>query len=173
MLDEFKRDIAEIRRRARTNIELGVITEQYEADPEHIIKMLNEALATELICVLRYRRHYYMARGANSEPVAQELLKHSNEEQTHADKIAVRIAQLGGYPDLNPDTLSSRSHSQYIEANSLQSMLLENLVAERIAIDSYRTMIQYVGDTDPTTRRLLEDVLAKEEEHANELLNLL
>ncbi len=173
MSTSFITDIETIRQRARKHIEDGALTEGYNADRDTIIKILNEALATEIVCVLRYKRHYFMARGINSEPVAQEFLEHANEEQTHADAIAKRIVQLGGEPNFNPEGLTGRSHSQYAEGNDLTDMIKEDLVAERIAIDSYREIVQYIGDKDPTTRRLMEDLLAKEEEHADDLANLL
>jgi bacterioferritin len=173
MSTSFITDIETIRQRARKHIEDGALTEGYNADRDTIIKILNEALATEIVCVLRYKRHYFMARGINSEPVAQEFLEHANEEQTHADAIAKRIVQLGGEPNFNPEGLTGRSHSQYAEGNDLTDMIKEDLVAERIAIDSYREIVQYIGDKDPTTRRLMEDILAKEEEHADDMANLL
>jgi bacterioferritin len=169
----FATDVSAIRARARKNVEAGAVTKAYEGNREAIVKMLNDALATELVCVLRYRLHYYMVRGLNSQPVADEFLEHSNQEQEHADKIAMRIVQLGGEPDLNPDTLSKRSHAEYVAVKELKDMIRENLVAERIAIDSYREMIAFVGDSDPTTRVMLEDILAVEEEHADELADLL
>jgi bacterioferritin len=135
--------------------------------------MLNEALATEIVCVLRYKRHYYMASGINAQSVAAEFLQHANEEQAHADEIAQRIVQLGGEPNLEPDGLSSRSHSEYVEGNGLIDMIKEDLIAERIAIDSYREMINYLGHDDSTTRRMLEGILAMEEEHAEDLSTLL
>ena len=170
---DFVADVIEIRRRAREHMEEGAVTQNYQADKEKVVKLLNEALATEIVCVLRYKRHQFMARGINSEPVAQEFAEHALEEQGHADRIAVRITQLGGEPDLNPDSLTKRSHSQYVEGQTLVEMLKEDLIAERIAIDSYSEMIRYVGDADPTTRRMLEDILANEEEHADDLANLL
>jgi bacterioferritin len=173
MSTSFITDIETIRQRARKHIEDGALTEGYNADRDTIIKILNEALATEIVCVLRYKRHYFMARGINSEPVAQEFLEHANEEQTHADAIAKRIVQLGGEPNFNPEGITGRSHSQYAEGNDLTDMIKEDLVAERIAIDSYREIVQYIGDKDPTTRRLMEDILSKEEEHADDLANLL
>lgn len=169
----FISDVEAIRKRARQHIEEGAVTEGYKGDRGTVIKLLNDALATEIICVLRYRRHWLMAKGINSEPVAAEFLEHANEEQAHADKIGVRITQLGGEPDLNPANLSSRAHSQYIEGTSLSDMIKEDLVAERIAIDTYAEMIRYIGDNDPTTRRMLEEILEKEEEHANELSDLM
>jgi bacterioferritin len=170
---DFVTDVEAIRRRARQHIEEGAVTENYKADRETVVKLLNDALATEIVCVLRYKYHWFMAKGINSEPVAQEFMEHAAEEQEHADRIAVRITQLGGAPNLNPDGLLSRSHSQYVEGKGLVDMIKEDLVAERIAIDSYGEMIRYIGDKDPTTRRLLEDILANEEEHADELSNLL
>jgi bacterioferritin len=138
-----------------------------------VIKLLNEALATEIVCVLRYKRHHFMAKGIHAEGVAAEFLEHANEEQQHADQIAARITQLGGEPDFSPDGLASRSHAEYVEGENLEDMIREDLVAERIAIDSYREIIVYLGDNDPTTRRLMEEILAKEEEHADDLANLL
>ncbi len=166
-------DKTEIRRRAREHVESGPVTEGYRADRQKVIQLLNESLATELVCVLRYRLHHYMAAGINSEPVAQEFLEHANEELGHADKLAIRIVQLGGQPNLNPDGLSSRSHAEYVEAHGLEQMIKENLIAERIAVDTYREMIAYIGNDDPTTRRLLEDILVVEEEHAEDLSSLL
>jgi len=169
----FKANIGEMRQRARQNIEAGAVTADYEANPKEIITMLNEALATELVCVMRYRRHHFMAKGMNSESVAAEFLKHSNEELGHADKIAQRITQLGGEPDLNPATLTARSHAEYVPGKDLKDMIKENLVAERVAIESYRAMIEYICTKDPTTRRVLEEILAVEEEHADDMANLL
>lgn len=169
----FLTDIKELRRRARQHIEEGAVTEGYRADRETVNRLLNEALATEIVCVLRYKRHYFMASGIHAQAVAQEFLEHAGEEQTHADQIADRITQLGGSPNLNPDGLLSRSHSEYVEGETLLDMLREDLVAERVAIDSYGEMIRYIGDGDPTTRRMLEGILAKEEEHADDLRTLL
>jgi bacterioferritin len=138
-----------------------------------VVKVLNEALATEIVCVLRYKRHYYMAQGIHSESVKAEFLEHANEEQVHADTISERIVQLGGEPDLDPEGLTSRSHSQYVEGTSLVDMIKEDLVAERIAIDSYREIVQWLGGKDSTTRRIMEEILAKEEEHAEDLNSLL
>lgn len=170
---EPKQCVSEMRERARRHVEDGAVTADYTGDREKLIEMLNESLATELVCVLRYRRHFYMARGVNSESVAQEFLAHSNEELGHADRLALRIAQLGGEPDLNPDSLTARSHAEYVVGKDLKDMIKEDLVAERIAIESYRGMIETIGTNDPTTRRLLEDILAVEEEHADELSDLL
>jgi bacterioferritin len=166
-------DINTLRKRARQHIERGAVTDGYKADRETVIRILNEALATEIVCVLRYKRHFFMASGINAQSVAQEFLQHANEEQAHADQIAQRIVQLGGQPDLSPDGLSARSHSEYVEGGTLLEMIKEDLVAERIAIDSYREMIQYLGNDDPTTRRMLEGILAMEEEHADDLVTLL
>jgi bacterioferritin len=169
----FLTDIKTLRERARQHIENGAVTEGYKADRETVIKVLNEALATEIVCVLRYKRHYFMASGIHAESVAAEFLQHANEEQGHADQIGQRIVQLGGAPNLNPDGLLSRSHAEYVEGDTLLDMIKEDLVAERIAIDSYREIIQYLGNDDPTTRRMMEGILAMEEEHADDLVNLL
>jgi len=169
----FLTDIQTLRARARQHIEQGAVTEGYRADRETVIKLLNEALATEIVCVLRYKRHYFMASGINAESVAAEFLQHANEEQGHADLIAERIVQLGGAPNFSPEGLLTRSHAEYVEGDTLIDMIKEDLVAERIAIDSYREMVAYVGNDDPTTRRMLEGILAMEEEHANDLVSLL
>jgi bacterioferritin len=169
----FITDVQEIRRRAREHIEQGAVTSQYRANRDTVIQLLNDALATEIVCALRYRRHYYMASGLPSEAVAQEFLAHANEEQDHADQIAIRITQLGGAPDLNPAGLITRSHSEYVEGDTLIDMIKEDLVAERVAIDSYAEIVRYLGNNDPTTRRVMETVLAKEEEHAEDLVRLL
>ncbi|KRW70688.1 MULTISPECIES: ferritin-like domain-containing protein [Stutzerimonas stutzeri subgroup] len=166
-------DKQSLRERARQHVENGAVTESYSADREVVINLLNEALATELVCYLRYKRHYYMATGLKSGAAADEFLEHANEEQQHADRLAERIVQLGGEPDFNPDSLTERAHAQYTEGNGLRDMVFENLVAERIAIDSYREIVQYIGDKDPTTRRIFEDILAQEEEHADDLAGLL
>ena len=169
----FLTDIETIRKRAREHIDKGAITEGYSADRETVVKVLNEALATEIVCVLRYKFHHYMAKGIHAKSVAAEFLEHANEEQGHADRIAERITQLDGTPNLNPEGLLSRSHSDYVEGDDVADMLKEDLVAERIAIDSYREIIQYLGNDDPTTRRLMEEILANEEEHAEDLSTLL
>lgn len=169
----FLTDIKTIRERARSHIEDGAITQGYRADRESVIRILNEALATEIVCTLRYRRHYYMANGIHAKSVAEEFLEHADEEQAHADEIAKRIVQLGGAPDLSPAGLATRSHSEYVEGGDLVSMLEEDLVAERIAIDTYREIVQYLGNDDPTSRRMMEGILAKEEEHAEDLSSLL
>ncbi|MBY4896743.1 bacterioferritin [Cupriavidus sp. AU9028] len=169
----FLSDIETIRARARKHIEDGAVTQNYDADRATVLKLLNEALATELVCVLRYRRHHFMAKGIHAEPIAAEFKVHADEEQQHADRIAARIVQLGGEPDFSPEGLAARSHSQYVEADGLTEMIKENLIAERIAIESYREMVQYLGERDPTTRRMLEEILAVEEEHADELADML
>ena len=169
----FLSDIQTLRKRAREHIAQGAVTPGYHADRAVVLKLLNEALATEIICTLRYKRHYYMAKGIHAESVASEFLEHAQEEQQHADQIAERITQLGGAPDFSPDGLTSRSHAEYVEGDSLEDMIKEDLVAERIAIDSYREMISYLAEEDPTSRRMLEEILAKEEEHADDLASLL
>jgi bacterioferritin len=166
----FLSDIQTLRKRAREHIAQGAVTPGYHADRSVVLKLLNEALATEIICTLRYKRHYYMAQGIHAESVAAEFLEHANEEQRHADQIAERITQLGGAPDFSPEGLASRSHA---EGDTLEDMIKEDLVAERIAIDSYREMINYLAQEDSTTRRMLEEILAKEEEHADDLARLL
>lgn len=169
----FLTDIKTIRARARQHIEQGAVTESYRADRKTVIKLLNEALATEIVCVLRYRRHHFMAAGINADSVAAEFLVHANEEQQHADQIAARIVQLQGEPDFNPEGLLSRSHAEYVEGEGLIDMIKEDLVAERIAIDSYREIIEYIGDKDTTTTRMMEGILAMEEEHADDLVGML
>ena len=169
----FLTDIKTLRERARQHIENGAVTEGYRADRETAVKILNEALATEIVCVLRYKRHYFMASGIHAESVAAEFLQHANDEQGHADSIAQRIVQLQGEPNFNPEGLLMRSHAEYVEGTSLTDMIKEDLVAERIAIDSYREMINYFGNDDPTSRRLMESILAVEEEHADDLVSLL
>jgi len=173
MADRFISNLSEIRRRARQHLLEGAVTPGYHADRVKVVAMLNEALATELVCVLRYKQHYFVARGIQAEPTAQESLEHAAEEQQHADQIAQRITQLGGEPDFNPAGLSHRSASEYVEGKTLVQMIEDNLVAERIAIDTYHEAIRFVQENDPTTRRLLEEILAKEEEHATELADLL
>jgi bacterioferritin len=169
----FLSDIQELRRRAREHISQGAVTPGYQADRGTVVKLLNEALATEIVCTLRYKRHYFMAKGIHAEGVAAEFLEHSQDEQQHADQIAERITQLGGEPDFSPDGLATRSHAEYVEGHSLEDMIKEDLIAERIAIDSYKEIVLYLGDKDPTSRRLMEEILAKEEEHADDLANLL
>jgi bacterioferritin len=166
-------DTKTLRARARKNVDQGAITETYTADRKQVIKLLNDALATEYVCVLRYYRHYFMASGMLADAVKAEFLEHARQEQEHAGQLAERIVQLGGEPDLDPDTLTRRSHAEYKEGKDLRDMVRENLVAERIAIDSYREMINYIGDKDTTTKRILEGILAQEEEHADEFSDLL
>jgi bacterioferritin len=169
----FLSDIETLRRRAREHIAQGAVTPGYHADRDVVLKLLNEALATEVLCTLRYKRHYFMAKGIHAESVAAEFLEHAQEESRHADQIAERITQLGGAPDFSPDGLATRSHAEYVEGDTLEDMIKEDLVAERIAIDSYREIIAYLGQEDPTSRRLMEEILAKEEEHADDLASLL
>jgi bacterioferritin len=169
----FLTDIKKLRARARKHIENGAVTEGYTADRDTVVKLLNEALATELVCVLRYKRHYFMANGIHADSVAAEFLEHANDEQGHADQIAARIVQLGGAPNFNPEGLLTRSHAEYVEGETLTDMIKEDLVAERIAIDSYREMVRYFGNDDPTSRRMIEGILAVEEEHADDLVSLL
>lgn len=172
-MSDFLSDIETLRRNARRQIEKGPITESYGADRERVIEVLNQVLATELVCTLRYKRHYYMAKGLNSGPIATEFLQHANEEQGHADMVAERITQLQGEPDFDPATLTTRSHAEYKEGDGLIDMIKEDLVAERIAITSYQEITRWLGDGDPTSRRVIEEILAVEEEHADDLLNYL
>lgn len=170
---DFLTDIETLRARARVEMDKGPVTVAYGADLERVIQVCNEALATELVCVLRYKRHYYTASGLHAEPVAQEFLEHANDEQDHADRLANRIVQLGGSPDFDPARLSERSHTEYDASLNLIEMIKEDLVAERIAIASYTEIAQWIGDGDPTTRRLFEELLADEEDHADDLKSLL
>jgi len=172
-MGDFTTDVETLRRKAREHIEEGPITEAYGADRVRVIAVLNEVLATELVCVLRYKRHHYMADGLNSSSVAAEFLQHANEEQGHADLVAARIVQLQGEPDFNPATLVARSHAEYVPGTDLVDMIKEDLVAERIAIASYQEIVRWLGDGDVTSRRMIEDILAVEEEHADDLLTLL
>ncbi|MBI3299898.1 MAG: bacterioferritin [Elusimicrobia bacterium] len=169
----FLTDVRALRERARRHIREGAVTPGYKADRGTVVKILNEALATELVCVLRYKRHHFMAQGIHALGVAAEFAEHAAEEQAHADLLAARIVQLGGEPDFSPATLTQRSHSEYIVGKDLSEMIAEDLVAERIAIESYSEMIRYVGANDPTTRRLLEGILEKEEEHAEDLASII
>jgi bacterioferritin len=169
----FLTDVKTLRQRARQHIEEGAVTAGYGGNTETAIKILNEALATEIVCVLRYKRHYFMAKGIHAGPVAEEFLEHAGEEQQHADLISERIVQLGGAPNLSPDGLLSRSHSEYVEGKDLVDMIKEDLVAERIAIDSYREIAAFFAPFDGTTRRMIEEIQAKEEEHADDLADLL
>ena len=169
----FLTDVKEIQKRAREQIEQGAVTPDYQGDVNTVIRLLNEALATEIVCTLRYRQHYYMAVGIHYLAVADEFMQHSNDEQQHADQIAERIRQLNGHPDFNPEGILSRSHAQFEEGASLIEMIKEDLVAERIAIETYREIIQYLGEKDPTSRRVMERILEKEEEHADDMATLL
>ena len=162
-----------LREKARQFVEEGAVTQGYGANKEEVITLLNEALATELVCVLRYRRHYHMAKGINSESVKAEFLEHAIQEMEHADSIAKRITELGGEPDFSPIGLSDRSHAQYAPGDGLASMIKEDLIAERIAIESYREFIVYLGSNDPTTQKMLKEILSVEEEHADEMSSLL
>lgn len=170
---DFLSDVKELRRRAREHIQDGAVTANYGADPVKVVAILNEALATEIVCVLRYKRHFFMATGIHANAVAQEFAEHAAEEQGHADRIAGRITQLGGEPNFNPEGLATRSHSQYVEGASLVDMIKEDLVAERIAIESYSEIVRFLGERDVTTRRMMEEILENEEEHANDLRDLL
>lgn len=172
-MSDFVADIKAIRDRARQHMEQGAVTDSYKADRGAVIKVLNEVLATELVCVLRYKRHYYMADGINSEGAKEQFLEHANEEQKHADWVASRITQLGGEPDLNPAGLTSRSHSEYAGGSDLVSMIKDDLIAERIAIESYSAIVRWLGDNDSTTRKLIEDILKVEEDHAEHMRSLL
>lgn len=169
----FLSDVRALRERARKNIEEGAVTSNYGADPKVVIEVLNAALATEIVCVLRYKRHYFMAQGIASDSVKTEFAEHATEEQEHADRIAERIVQLGGAPDLNPESLTRRSHSEYVEGTTLVDMLREDLVAERIAIESYREIASWLHGKDSTTKRMIEEILAVEEEHADDINSLL
>jgi bacterioferritin len=173
VLRPFVTDVKELRRRAREHMEQGAVTSGYKADRNTVIKILNEVLATELVCVLRYRRHYFMASGIHGRPVADKFLENANEEQGHADMAAERIVQLGGEPNFDPTGLAMRSHSEYAEGKSLLDMIREDLVAERIAVESYTEIIRYLGDDDPTTRTMMERIMGNEEEHAEEMNTLL
>jgi bacterioferritin len=172
-MSQFAGDVRKIRERARQHIEAGAVTDGYKADREQVTKVLNEVLATEIVCVLRYKRHYYMAEGISSDSVKAEFLQHANEEQQHADWVAERISQIGGEPNFNPEGLATRSHSEYKPGENLTDMIKENLVAERIAIESYSEIVRWLGNDDPTTRVLVEQILKAEEEHANDMLDLL
>ena len=172
-MDAFVSDVKKIRERAKSHIEKGAVTQGYQGDAAEVCKVLNEALATELVCVLRYKAHYFAAQGINSEGVKAEFLQHANDEQGHADQISERITQLNGEPNLNPEGLSSRSHSEYETSDDLATMIKEDLIAERIAIDTYGEIVRWLGEKDPTSRRLMESILEKEEEHANDMHDLL
>jgi len=172
-MNSFTADFEEIRRRAREHMEEGPITEAYQADRQKVIDVLNEVLATEIVCTLRYKAHYYLAQGIHGQTVADEFLEHAQEEQVHADMVAKRITELNGKPNFNPDGLHTRSHAEYSEGDNLEDMIREDLVAERIAIGTYSEIVRWLGNDDPTTRRMIEEILAKEEEHADDLSKLL
>jgi len=169
----FKSDIEAIRKRAREKMMDGAVTGAYLADREQVVDILQEILATEIVCVLRYKNHYFMAEGIYAEPVAAEFKEHADQEQVHADRVAERITQLGGRPNLNPDGLHTRAHAEYVEADTLKEMIEENLVAERVAIETYSEIVRWLGDDDPTTTRLIRDILEEEEEHADDMAGLL
>jgi bacterioferritin len=173
MKEPFRTDLEAIQRRARERMMDGAVTGAYQADRDQVIGVLNEVLATEIVCILRYRNHYYMASGINAQPVAQEFLQHATEEEMHADWVSVRIAQLGGKPNWSPEGLATRAHAAYTEGDTLEAMISEDLVAERVAIETYSEIIRWLGDDDPTTRRTIEDILKMEEEHADDLASLL
>lgn len=172
-MDTFKADIEEIRRRAREKMEEGPVTAQYQADRQQVIDVLNEVLATEIVCTLRYKNHYYMAQGIHSQAVANEFLEHARDEEMHADAVAKRITELKGRPNFDPQGLGTRSHAEYKPVDRLEDMIREDLVAERIAVSTYSEIVRWLGNDDPTTRRLMEEILAKEEEHADDLAKLL
>jgi bacterioferritin len=172
-MDHFVSDLKKIRAQARMHMEAGAVTEAYKADRRQVLTVLNDVLATEIVCVLRYKRHFFMARGINAESVKAEFLQHANEEQQHADWVAERIVQLNGEPNFNPEGLAARSHSEYQEGSNLIEMIKEDLVAERIAVESYSEIARWLGDDDSTTRRLIEEILKMEEEHADDLANML
>lgn len=173
MKEPFKTDLEAIRQRARDHMADGAVTEANLADAERVIAVLQDVLATEIVCVLRYKNHYYMASGLDSAGVADEFLKHAAEEQSHADWVSARIVQLGGKPNLNPEGLATRAHAEYAEGDTLEEMLKEDLVAERIAIETYAEIIRWIEDDDPTTRQLMVDILKMEEEHADDIASLL
>lgn len=170
---KFVSDIKKMRERARRHMQSGAVTESYQADRAQVIKVLNDVLATELVCILRYKSHFYMARGINADPVKAEFLQHAGEEQQHADWVAERITQLGGEPNFNPEGLATRAHSEYGKHTNLVTMITEDLVAERVAIESYSEIVRWLGNDDPTTRRMIEDILKMEEQHADDMANLL
>lgn len=172
-MNAFKTDLEAIRQRARDHMLDGAVTGAYLADRTQVIEVLQEVLATEIVCTLRYKNHYFMAAGIHASPVAEEFLEHANEEQAHADAVAKRITELGGNPNMNPEGLATRSHAEYREAKSLEEMIREDLVAERVAIETYSEIVRWLGSDDPTTRRMIEGLLAVEEEHADDLSNLL
>jgi bacterioferritin len=173
MKQAFKSDLEKIRKRARAQMMDGAITGAYRADKKKVIAVLNEVLATEIVCILRYKNHHFMAKGINAQPIAAEFLTHANEEQMHADWVAARITQLGGVPNFNPEGLATRSHAEYVEGDTLEEMITEDLVAERVAIETYAEIIRWLGNDDVTTRRMIEEILKMEEEHADDLANML
>ncbi|CAG0959457.1 bacterioferritin [Planctomycetaceae bacterium] len=173
MKQSFKTDLEKIRKRARAKMMDGAVTEANRADVGKVIEVLNEVLATEIVCTLRYKNHHFMATGINAGPVAAEFLVHANEEQMHADWVARRITQLGGKPNFDPKGLATRSHAEYAEGDTLEAMITEDLVAERVAVETYSEIARWLGTDDPTTRRMIEDILKMEEEHADDLKNLL
>jgi len=173
MKQPFRADMEVIRRRAREKMDEGAVTAAYQADREQVIEVLNQVLATEIVCVLRYKNHYFTAPGVHGDSVKREFLEHAQEEQAHADMVADRIVQLGGNPDLNPQGLHTRAHAEYKESGDLEEMIREDLAAERVAITTYSEIIRWLGDDDPTSRRMMEEILAKEEEHADDLATLL
>lgn len=172
-MNTFKADLEEIRRRAKEKMDEGAVTSSYGADRERVIEVLNEVLATETVCTLRYRAHYFMAKGVHAPGIEDEFLEHANDEQAHADRVAKRITELGGKPDLDPAGLASRSHAEYGAAETLNDMVKDDLIAERIAIATYSEIVRWLGNDDPTTRRMMEDLLATEEEHADDMAKLL
>jgi bacterioferritin len=172
-MNTFKADIEEIRRRALEKMEQGAVTASYMADRDKVVEVLNEVLATETVCTLRYRNHYFMASGIHGAGVESEFLEHAQQEQQHADRVAKRITELGGTPNLDPEGLATRSHAKYAEGTTLEEMIREDLVAERIAIATYSEIVRWLGNDDPTTRRMMEEILATEEEHADDMAKLL
>ncbi len=172
-MNTFELDLQQIRERARAHMRDGAVTESYMADREKVIAVLNEVLATEIVCNLRYRNHYHMAMGVGGDVAADEFLQHAQEEEQHADMVAERIAQLNGVPHFDPIGIAERSHAEYKEHTTLRGMVEENLVAERVAIATYSEIIRWIGDDDPTTRRIIETILAQEEEHADDMARLL
>ncbi len=173
MKQAFKTDLEAIQKRAREKMMDGAVTGAYNADRAQVIDVLNEVLATEIVCILRYRNHYYSATGINADPIAQEFLTHANAEQMHADWVSVRIAQLGGVPNWDPQGLATRAHAAYVQGESLRQMIEENLVAERVAIETYSEIVRWLENDDPTTRRMIEDILKEEEHHADDLASML
>jgi bacterioferritin len=173
VMDTFRTDIEDIRRRALEKMDDGAVTASYRADRDKVIDVLNDVLATEIVCTLRYRSHYFMAKGIHSSGVEDEFLEHAQQEQDHADRVAKRITELGGRPNLNPEGLATRSHAQYGEGEALEEMIKEDLIAERIAIATYSEIVRWLGSDDPTTRRMMEELLATEEEHADDMAKLL